>query len=59
MSTIKTKLLWAENIAIQLFKAVEDRNLIAAGKSEKQLNTEVFELAFELFGIEKDRKSVV
>ena len=34
MSTIKAKLIWAENIAIQLFKAVEDRNLITAGKSE-------------------------
>jgi Metallopeptidase family M24 len=53
MSTIKTKLLWAENIALQLFKAVEDRHLITAGKSEKQLNTEVFELAFEMFGIER------
>lgn len=52
MST-KTKLLWAENLAIQLFKAVEDRNLITAGKSEQQLNTEVFKLAFELFGVEK------
>jgi len=53
MSTTKTKLLWAENIAIQLFKAIEDRNLITAGKSEQQLNTEVFKLAHELFGIEK------
>ena len=53
MSTTKTKLLWAENVAIQLFKSVEDRNLIAAGKSEQQLNAEVFKLAYELFGIEK------
>ena len=53
MSTTKTKLMWAENLAIQLFKAVEDRNLITAGKSEQQLNTEVFKLAHELFGIEK------
>ena len=53
MSTNKTKLIWAENIAIQLFKAVEDRNLITAGKSEQQLNKEVFGLASELFGIEK------
>ena len=47
MSTTKTKLIWAENIAMQLFKAVEDRNLITAGKSEQQLNAEVFKLAFE------------
>jgi len=53
MSTTKIKLIEAENIAIELFKAVEGRNLIIAGKSEQQLNTEVFELASELFGIEK------
>ena len=53
MSTTKTKLIWAENLAIQLFKAVEDCNLITAGKTEQQLNAEVFKLAFELFGIEK------
>lgn len=53
MSTIKSKLLWAENIACQLFKAIEDRELITPGKTEKQLNTEVFNLAYELFGIEK------
>jgi hypothetical protein len=53
MSTTRAKLLWAENIAIQLFKAIEDNNLITAGKSEKQLNTEIFELAHDMFGIEK------
>jgi hypothetical protein len=53
MSTIKTKLIEAENLAIQLFKAAESRDLIKAGKSEQQLNIEVFELARELFGIEK------
>ena len=53
MSTTKTKLRWAENIAIQLFKAIEDSHLIIAGKSEQQLNAEVFKLAFELFGIKK------
>lgn len=53
MSTIKIKLLWAENIAIQLFKAIEDRQLIKAGKTEQQLNNDLFALASELFGIEK------
>ncbi|MGZ5221407.1 MAG: M24 family metallopeptidase [Chitinophagaceae bacterium] len=53
MSTGKIKLIWAENIAIQLFKAIEDRHLITAGKTERQLNADVFSLAFELFGIEK------
>lgn len=53
MNTTKIKLIEAENLAIDLFKAVENRNLIVAGKSEQQLNTEVFKLASELFGIEK------
>jgi hypothetical protein len=37
MSTTKTKLLWAENIAIQLFKAVEDRNLIMTENQNNRL----------------------
>jgi len=53
MSTTKTKLIEAEHLAIELFKAVESRNLIMPGKSEQQLNAEIFKLAFELFGIEK------
>jgi len=53
MSTTKTKLIWAENIALQLFKAVEDNNLLTPGKSEQQLNRDVFKLALDLFGIEK------
>src|SRR4028119_890518 len=53
MNTTKAKLIEAENIALALFKAVESRNLIIAGKTESHLNREVFELARELFGIEK------
>jgi len=53
MSTSKIKLIEAEKLAIELFKAVYERNLITAGKSEQQLNTEVFKLASELFGIQK------
>ncbi|HEX8332635.1 MAG TPA: M24 family metallopeptidase [Segetibacter sp.] len=53
MTTTKSKLIEAENIALELFKAVETRNLIIAGKTESQLNQEVFKLAKELFGIEK------
>ena len=52
-TTTREKLQWAENIANRLFKAVEDRGLICAGKTENQLNREVFLLAAELFGIEK------
>lgn len=53
MDIIKSKLIEAEAIAQQLFDAIQARGLIVPGKSEKQLNTGIFELAHELFGIEK------
>ena len=53
MNTTKTKLIEAEKIAVQLFETAERRNLIKAGKREQQLNTELFNLASELFGITK------
>ena len=53
MNPVKTKLIEAEVKALQLFREIESRELIIAGKSEHQLNTEVFNLAFELFGIKK------
>jgi Metallopeptidase family M24 len=43
----------AEKIAIELFKEIETRNLITAGKDENTLNEQIFKLAKELFGIEK------
>src|SRR5690349_15723577 len=49
----KEKLLNAQYISIQLFKAIEENDLIKAGKSEEQLNTEVCDLALKRFGIEK------
>lgn len=42
----------AQNISVQLFKAIEDNHLIIAGKSEEQLNSEVCDLALQQFGIE-------
>lgn len=51
--TTKLKLREAESIAEQLFAAAESRRLIVAGKTEQQLNTEIFLLAEELFGIKK------
>ena len=48
---IKTKLINAEKITIQLFEAVEKNNLIIAGKSEAQLSSEVCNVALEKFGI--------
>ena len=53
MNQTKSKLIEAENIAKQLFAAIEERHLIKAGKSEKELNEDVFKLADELFGIKK------
>ena len=49
----KAKLMEAEAKALHLFNVIEDRNLIIASKSEEQINTEIYNLAFELFRIEK------
>jgi Xaa-Pro aminopeptidase len=43
----------AEAKGKKLFQAIEERGLITVGKSEKQLNNEVYELAVELFSIRK------
>ncbi len=53
MTNTLEKLMEAEAKAIHLFNVIGDRNFIIAGKSEKQINTEIYNLAFELFGIEK------
>jgi Xaa-Pro aminopeptidase len=47
----KEKLTYAQKIAAQLFEVVENNKLIVAGKSERQLNDEVAELALTKFGI--------
>lgn len=47
------KLLHAQDVSIQFFKAIEENNLIIAGKSEEQLNSEVCDLALKKFGIER------
>ena len=49
----REKLVNAQNISIQFFKAIEENNLIIAEKSEEQLNSEVCDLALKKFGIEK------
>lgn len=49
----REKLINAQNISIQFFKAIEENNLIIAGKSEEQLSLEVCDLALKRFGIEK------
>ena len=53
MNSKLTNLIEAERKAEILFQEIENRKLVVAGKTEKELNTAVFELAFELFGIKK------
>ncbi len=49
----REKLIEAEAIALDLFGAIEQNGLIVAGKTEGQLNNEIFKLADSLFGIKK------
>ncbi len=53
MNEVKAQLIQAEKIAQELFDNIEDSGLIAPGKSEHQLNEEIFKLADELYGIKK------
>ena len=53
LNTTLQNLIEAERKAELLFQAIEDRQLAQAGKTEKQLNEEVFALAHELLGITK------
>jgi Xaa-Pro dipeptidase len=52
MTTIE-KLLAAEEKALHLFDTAEARGYIRPGQTEKELNTRMYDLAFELFGIKK------
>src|SRR6266567_9110721 len=53
MDIAKNKLMEAEQKAAALFHEIEERGLLVPGKSERELNEEVFRLADELFGIKK------
>ncbi|NEN23900.1 aminopeptidase P family protein [Cryomorpha ignava] len=53
MKSQREKLVEAEINAAALFAEAEKRELIIPGKSEKQLNNELFALALEMFGIKK------
>lgn len=44
-------LLEAQRNAFVLFSTAKSRGLICAGKSERDLNNELYDLAFELYGI--------
>lgn len=43
----------AEQKAEKLFDEIQQRAMIKAGLSEKELNLQIFDLAYELFGIKK------
>tara|TARA_B100000989_G_scaffold264563_2_gene217019 strand:- start:107 stop:787 length:681 start_codon:yes stop_codon:yes gene_type:complete len=49
----RESLLIAEKKAANLFKEIEKKGLIIPGKFEKDLNSEIFHLANELYGIKK------
>jgi hypothetical protein len=53
MTAILLELQKAEQKAALLFQEIEKRHLVRAGKTEKQINTDVFLLADELFHIKK------
>jgi Xaa-Pro aminopeptidase len=53
MKSSLLKLKKAEQKAAKLFKEIERRQIIKAGKTEKQINTELFELAASMFNIHK------
>ena len=48
--TSKIKLFKAMKLCL---KEIEKQGIVQVGKTEKELNTEVYELAFSLFGIKK------
>ena len=49
----KRNLIEAESKAEKLFIEIENLGLIRSGKFEKELNNEIFKLAFDLYGIKK------
>ena len=53
MNGAKLKLIDAEKKASLLFKQIGTKGLICPGKSENELNTEIFNLAYEMYGIKK------
>lgn len=53
MNNTRKNLDIAQAKAIELFAAIENKGLIIAGKSEKQLCDEIVQIAKEEFGIEK------
>ena len=53
MDLILKNLIKAEEKASELFDQIQTRGLICSNKTENDLNKEVFDLAFEMYGIKK------
>jgi Xaa-Pro aminopeptidase len=53
INSAKAKIIEAEEIALELFNEIKNRDLIVAGKTEQEISDEVFELAQEVFDIER------
>tara|TARA_B100001564_G_scaffold314821_1_gene289181 strand:+ start:1763 stop:2440 length:678 start_codon:yes stop_codon:yes gene_type:complete len=53
MDQVKLNLIEAEKKAAFLFNKISSNGLIIPGKSEDNLNSDIFNLAYELFGIKK------
>ena len=53
MNEIELKLKDAQNKAEYLFLVAEQKGYFVAGQTEKELNTKIYDLAYELFGIKK------
>ena len=53
MSHELNQLVEAEKKASELFKEIENRDIICAGRTEKEINQSIYDLAFEMFKIKK------
>ena len=53
MNLTLKNLINAEKKAAMLFDMIESNKLLVAGKSEEEINKEIYTLAFEMFGIQK------
>ena len=53
MNTTVKELVKAEKKAQLLFEEIEKRSILIPGNSELKINSMIFKLAFEMFGIEK------
>ena len=53
LNTTLRNLVEAEKKAAKLFLEIESNGLLSAGKSEKEINLAIYDLAFKMYGIKK------